>query len=166
MRISNNDDDIAGFVLGYQTGEFTAASAEYWLLSWTAGTNGSSTPGLSLQHVVGEVLSSTSLINGLGPVQSVTAAMTLGSTGWARDTTYAFDVKFRPDSLDVTVDGVLQFSETGVFSDGAFGFYNLSQSEVTYTADISPAAPVPVPASLLLLLAGLGGLAWGGRKPR
>lgn len=64
--------------------------------------------------------------------------------------------------MTVAVNGVEPFNTNGAFSDGRFGFYNYSQSNVTYAGiqdDILPPPPgVPEPAAWAMMLIGFGGL--------
>jgi hypothetical protein len=162
---SNNggDDDFIGFVLGYQSGELNSTSADFWLIDWKQGTQtfGGVTAdvGLSLSHVTGDIAGGPNATNSFwghdATVTEVQRATNLGSTGWATGQTYTFDLVFTSSLIEVFVDGVKELSYSGSFTDGAFGFYNYSQSNVTY-AGITEEAVIPLPASLPLLLAGLG----------
>ena len=75
---------------------------------------------------------------------------------------------FTDSLIEVFVDGELEISHSGSFADGAFGFYNFSQSQVRYagiTEEVLP-APVPLPAGLPLLVAGLGAFGWMRRRQK
>jgi hypothetical protein len=160
------DDDFIGFVLGYQDGEFNSSNADFWLIDWKlrAQSNvqlGDSSAGLALSHVTGD-MSNTSAGDfwaHSGTVNEVQRATSLGSISWVRNRTYTFDLTFTSTLIEVSVDGTKQISFAGNFTDGAFGFYNYSQENVTYAGITSAPAPIPLPAGLPLLLAGLGGLA-------
>ena len=73
-----------------------------------------------------------------GGVNEVARGTNLGSTGWADNTTYKFDLVFTSQLIEVFVDGLKEISvtasQTGVseFNDGAMGFYNYSQSSVLW----------------------------------
>lgn len=166
---TTSDDDFVGFVLGYQADEFNSSSADFWLIDWNQAVNGSSAPaGLALSHVTGDLSSASNndFWQHAGTVDEVARGTNLGATGWADRTEYTFDLTFTDSLIEVFVDGVLEISYAGTFGDGAFGFYNYSQSSVVYagiTADVLPSA-VPLPAGLPLLLAGLGAFGWMRRR--
>ena len=163
---TTRDDDYVGFVLGYNAGDLTNADADYLLIDWKQGSQfefgGLGQRGLAISQVSG------ALSDGSGPwwhdpsanVTELDRATNLGSTGWENNTEYALTLNFTSTLVEVFVNDTLELSVTGNFADGGFGFYNYSQERVRYagvTTDVL--APVPVPASLPLLLAGLGGFA-------
>jgi hypothetical protein len=169
---TTGDDDFIGFVLGYQADEFNSTNADFWVIDWKQASqtvNGGLAPvGLALSHVTGDVANgSTSAFDTLwshsGPVEEVARGATQGSIGWIDNQTYSFDLTFTDSLIEVFVDGQLEISHTGSFTDGAFGFYNFSQGPVRYagiTTEVLPTDPlpsaVPLPASLPLLMVGLG----------
>lgn len=163
------DDDYIGFVLGYQADELNSTNADFWLIDWKRATQtfGGVTAdvGLSLSHVTGDIQNGPNATNSFwghdATVAEVQRATNLGSTGWATGTTYTFDLIFTSSLIEVYVDNQLEISYSGSFSDGAFGFYNYSQQNVTYagiTEDVAPGA-VPLPAGAWLMLTALGGIA-------
>lgn len=172
------DDDFVGFVLGYQSDELNSTTADFWLVDWKRGNQtisdgGASREGkrgLALSKVSGDVANAAGTFGGFwdksGPVSEVQRATNLGDTGWVEGATYEFELIFTPSLIEVKVDGVTELSYTKVdnggleFTDGAFGFYNNSQQNVRYAGitDEVVIDPVPLPASALLLIAGLGGL--------
>jgi hypothetical protein len=187
---SDGDDDFIGFVLGFQPNDTTNSAADYLLVDWKKGTqffdfgSPSNTPGstalvgLAVSKVTGiptadEFWGHTDFASDTGGgLQEIARANTLGSTGWAYDTDYEFAFDFGPNNLDVYVDNVKQLSITGSFSNGRLGFYNFSQSSVTYSAFTlddgtypePPPTGVPEPMTILLLGFGLVGLAGCRRK--
>lgn len=161
---TTGDDDFIGFVLGYNTGEFDSSTADFWLIDWKQGDQpfygnigSAGSAGLALSHVTGNVGAApeSDFWNHLGTVNEVARATNLGSTGWADKTTYDFELVFTSSLIEVFVNGQKEISYAGSFTDGSFGFYNYSQNAVRY-AGITEEAVVPLPASLPLLLAGLG----------
>lgn len=157
------DDDYIGFVLGFDPGGVNGtASSDYLLVDWKRGTQGSGSTlarrGIALSQV-GDALSTNDYWAHSGGVNELARAATLGDTGWAISTTYSFDVSYTANRVQIWVNDVLQFDLGGNFSSGTFGFYNYSQQAVRYgTLDIEALPAVPLPASLPLLLAGIGGL--------
>jgi len=168
------DDDFIGFALGYQDGEINSASADFWLIDWKQGNQDGQTAGLALSHVFGDL--SSGLNTGTsgdwwqhsGPINEKLRASTLGTTGWADNVTNEFTLEFTSSLIKVSVNGTTELEYTSsdnggvAFTDGSFGFYNFSQTNVRYagiTEDVAPSAPVPLPASLPLMLAGLGAFA-------
>jgi hypothetical protein len=165
---TTGDDDFVGFVLGYQDGEFNSTSADFWLIDWKQNDQNPAIDGLALSHVTGDITASAAndFWQHVGVVNEVARATNLGSTGWADNTEYTFDLTFTDSLIEVFVDGALEISYSGSFTDGAFGFYNYSQGSVSYagiTEDVLPPA-VPLPAGLPLLLAGLGAFGWMRRR--
>ena len=183
--LSGGDDDFFGFVLGFEPGDSTSASADYLLLDWKGGsqffnftgnaatnaTPGSTAPaGLALSQVSGtpsadEIWGHVDFVeNPGGGVDELGRGDTLGGTGWAVGTEYDFRFIFTSTNIEVYVDDVLQLDIDGTFSDGRLGFYNFSQHQVRYSAfEIEP-APAPAPATVLLFAAGIAGLGSSRRR--
>jgi hypothetical protein len=168
---TTGDDDFIGFVLGYQDGEMNSTNADFWLIDWKQANQGAASVGLSLSHVTGDLTTGPGADPTFwahsGVVSEQQRGTNLGSTGWADNTLYNFELTFTSSLIEVFVDGVKELSLAGSFTDGAFGFYNYSQSSVQYagiTEDVLPPSPVPLPASLPLILAGLGALGLARRR--
>lgn len=175
------DDDFIGFVLGYSDGEMNSNAADFWLIDWKQNTQplgieGTANAGLALTHVSGDIAATTLTYGGLwgktGVASEKQRGANLGSTGWADNTEYTFDIEFTANLIQVKVNGVTELTWTntdngGTFGDGAFGFYNSSQNAVRYAGITSEVAPsIPLPAGLPLMLAGLGAFGWMRRKQR
>ena len=171
---TTGDDDFIGFVLGYNAGEFDSATADFWLIDWKQNNQTFSGEfagaGLALSHVTGDVATADEddFWGHVRTVSEVQRATNLGSTGWLDNTTYSFELTFQPNLISVSVNGNVELSYTSAmfgstFTDGAFGFYNYSQDRVRYAGIteevLPPSSEVPLPASLPLLLAGIGGVA-------
>lgn len=164
---TSSDDDFIGFVLGYQNGEMNSTNADFWLIDWKQGNQSGADKGLALSHVNGDLTSGPgadpTFWEHTGVVSEKQRATSLGSTGWNDRQLYTFELTFTNSLIEVFVDGNKELSLAGSFTDGAFGFYNYSQSTVEYagiTEDVLPPDPsvVPLPASLPLVLAGMGAL--------
>ncbi|MCP5161486.1 MAG: PEP-CTERM sorting domain-containing protein [Hahellaceae bacterium] len=188
---TTSDDDFIGFVLGYQTGELYSSAADFWLIDWKqgnqAGFGTTGLAGLALSHVTNTTNLAADFWGHTGGVDEIARATNLANTGWADNTAYAFDLVFTANLIQVSVNGLLELSVTAAqagvseFSDGAFGFYNFSQSNVLYSGvaaqdvpfcELNPQNPscnangVPTPAPLALLGFGLLALGYTKRKVR
>lgn len=167
---TNSDDDFIGFVLGYNDGDLTNPLADYILIDWKQATQafsgGVGLVGLAISRVTG-ALSFNDGWRHEGNVEELQRAATLGSTGWTNFGIYEFDIAFTATNIVVWVNGVEELNITGTFSDGSFGFYNLSQANVLYSAvDEDVAPPLPEPGTLVLFGLGLAALGLAGRRRR
>ncbi|MCP4090835.1 MAG: PEP-CTERM sorting domain-containing protein [Gammaproteobacteria bacterium] len=177
---TSSDDDYIGFVLGYQNGELNSGAADFWLVDWKQGTQtyngGTGKRGISLSHVTGGTSSApwNDYWAHTGVVSEKIRGTNLGDTGWADNTSYTFDIEFTSTLIKVIVDGITELEWTnvnngGLFSDGAFGFYNMSQGTVRYAGITEETAPsaVPIPAALPLFGTGLAFMGFfGWRRKR
>ncbi len=141
VTVSAADDDFFGFAIGVEPGDSSNAAASYLLLDWKQGDQVHVTPaieGMALSQVSGvpswdEFWSHSDEVDGDGFVTELARAATLGNQGWEEDVTYEFLVQLADDSsLQVLVDGLLEFELPGPFADGSFALYNLSQVEVLF----------------------------------
>lgn len=184
IEVSGTDDDFIGFLLGYQPDDINNTAADYLMIDWKARDQSfnfgapSSKPGstaeegLAASRVSGiptadEFWGHTDFTeNSDGGVEELARGMTLGSTGWMRNTVYEFVFDFGPGNLQVYVDDMLEFDLSGDFENGRLAFYNFSQAGVTYSgfeSEEGSFTPVPAPTTAVLLIAGLLGLLAGRR---
>lgn len=156
LTVGGGDDDLVGFVLGFDPGDTTNPNADYLLVDWKRGTQGfnfgapscttgsTCLRGLAISRVEGVPtadefwghvnLDAAPCSTSTDRVTELARGNTLGSTGWNANTPYLFRFDFTPTQVDVFVDGVLELSVSGQFEAGRFGFYNFSQGGVTYEA--------------------------------
>lgn len=167
---TTGDDDFIGFVLGYQAGELRSATADYWLIDWKQGDQGSAVDGLALTHIINGVSTDAFWSHGTGAVE-VARGTNLGSTGWLDNTKYSFDIIHTASLIQVKVNDVIELSVTAAqagvseFADGAYGFYNYSQSNVLYAGiEERVVTGIPEPTTLAVFGLALLGLARKNKK--
>jgi len=145
----NNDDDLVGFVFGYQD------PGHFYLLDWKMQTQddnacGLAEQGISIKTVAADysgpesgVLEASQpfddedLWNTEGTEGKVTLLHHEETEGWEFEKEYEFILRFDPGSFTVTIkDGEETiFCETlndTTYQNGKFGFYNFSQAPVVY----------------------------------
>jgi hypothetical protein len=144
-RDPTGDDDFIGFVLGYNSGEISSPASDYFLIDWKqrdqCGKNGElGKAGIAISRVSDSTRPWYEFWDHTGGVQEIQRGATLHSTGWADETEYTFSIVFTDNLIELTVDGSKELSITPadvgltVFEDGSFGFYNMSQANVLYSA--------------------------------
>lgn len=148
-----NDDDLVGFVFGYQSpfGSLTSPTNTYvksFVFDWKQSTQNfmglTSFEGFALYEVDG-LFDFTNIVGSGGGVvypelwervnsPTVTVLDTdYGNNGWNDFQQYNFQLKYTADSIIIWIDGNKIFEETGCFEPGRFGFYNHSQDNVIYS---------------------------------
>lgn len=170
---NSTDDDFIGFVLGYQNDELRSATADYWLIDWKKGDQnftGLAKEGLSLSHVTNGTLASAFWNHTDAGITEIARANTLGSTGWENNISYNFDIVHTASLIEVKVNNIVELSVTAAdagvteFFDGAYGFYNYSQDNVSYAGitdrviPVPPVNSVPEPSTLAIFALGIAGL--------
>ena len=131
--LESQDDDFFGFALGFEPGDSTSASADYLLIDWKKfdqNFDGSlAREGLAVSRVTGVPTDPfPNFWDHSGQVEELQRAVSLGSTGWANDEPYTFDVSISENSLVISVNGSEEFNLTGDFSDGRLAFYASAQA--------------------------------------
>ncbi|MFT5686129.1 MAG: cysteine-rich repeat protein [Myxococcota bacterium] len=130
---TTTDDDFIGWVVAYESGDNEAEDAEWLLFDWRQNTQElygcDGEEGLSYSHIDGPIEHPADLWCHEGDVAKVSRGNNLGGTGWDDETTYTIELTYTTTGFDVFVDGSLEFSETGPFPEGNFGFYNFSQQK-------------------------------------
>jgi hypothetical protein len=151
------DDDVIGFVLGFEPGDAQIfSSADYLLIDWKGTTQGfdfddfgtanfhhNQTPtgqmplGLALSRVTGSPTAdelwqhADYAENATGGVVQLARGTTLGSTAYNRvEGSHVFDIAYTPTNVTVRVDGVEQFNQPGSYPDGRFGLYSAWMGDV------------------------------------
>jgi len=165
-----SDDDFVGFVLGFNAGDGSNAAADYLLIDWKQATQtyggGVGQVGFAISRVTGG-FNFNDFWRHEGVVTELQRGATLGSTGWADNTTYTFDLIFNPNNVQVFVNGVQEIDINGVFENGSFGFYNFSQARVRYAGiEQNASPPIPEPTTAALLGMGVLGAALRRRMTR
>ena len=133
---TEDDDDFIGFVVGYSAGDATNPSADWILFDWKQDTqyirSDYSYVGLAMSRVTGAT-AENDLWHHAGSVSEIARGAVSGSVGWDDETTYTIELSYSTTQVQVWVDGVLEFDETGTFPEGQVGFYGLSQSDLVYS---------------------------------
>lgn len=121
---NDGDDDYIGFVMGKQD------LNNFYLWSWKKGNQGAGKKGHTFAKVTGGV-------NVIGWDTHVTKTGysvidTDLKKGWMYDKKYHFRIEYKRDNVRLFIDGKLLFDVDDTFPKGGVGFYNNSQSKVTY----------------------------------
>ena len=161
------DDDVVGFVVGFNTGETViGATGEYFLIDWKGATQafdfvdsgggptfhsltgtGNMPAGLALSRVNGsanadELWQHVDLAaSPSGSVTQLARGATLGATPYDRSGfgTHQFDIAITDHEIIVKVGGVEQFAYAGTFAPGSFGLYSAWQGPTATFSDFDSA---------------------------
>ena len=141
-RSTDNDNDFYGIALGVDAGEFEGSNPDFLFIDWKQGTQnafGENAPlGLALSHAIGGSLSTGEMWGHVGDVTELARGATRGSTGWAQNTTYTWDVDYSSNRLVVSIDGVQEFDLTPAdvglseFPAGKVALYTFSQPDTEF----------------------------------
>jgi len=133
---TTSDDDIIGFVFGYQD------PTHFYLFDWKQGTQGlcggTADAGMTVKVVNADTdLTCVDLWNTDGQPDRVTN-LYHNTIPWEDNTTYGFTLDFQPGTIGIEVsqgDTVLDsiVVQDATYASGPFGFYNNSQNAVRYT---------------------------------
>ncbi len=158
ITVSGSDDDFIGFVLGYNSGDFSSSLTDFLLVDWKASDQnffgGLALEGLAINRVTSTAGGEADFWLHEGGVTELARGNNLGDTGWVRNQTYDFELTFTDSLVEVFVDSILEISLTAAdagvaaFNNGAFGFYNYSQASVTYGAITEDVLPDPCATNL------------------
>jgi hypothetical protein len=152
MRVdpAGGDDDVIGFLLGWQPGASTSATADFLLVDWKKTTQafqdwGTAQAGLAISRQTGPMTRGY----GNAPIDlwshtlnctELARSPTHGSSGWDFGVDYFFRVVYTPTSVDIWLNGQPQWSLTGSFPPGRFACYNFSQSRTAFRFPLPGAA--------------------------
>jgi hypothetical protein len=164
IRVASTwDDDYIGFVMGYNSPLDNGQAMDFVLFDWKSADQDLAKEGFALSRVQGNITNYVpGFTNHTDSAGFDALATSFGSTlGWTANTSYDFEIKYMSDRVTVLVTGGVYKAPTavldvaGVFPEGRFGFYNLSQEGVTYSGYTVEQLPVPEPSSIWMALAGM-----------
>jgi large repetitive protein len=158
------DDDFIGFALGFDPGDQSSNTADYLVVDWKqlaqGGVPNNVPVGLRVAHVRGVPFAADHMDHGIPQrrcdnattscVRQLATGIQFGATGWADNTAYTALVTYRPDRLEIVIDGRLELALApgdfpgefagNVFPGGQMGFYTHSQEQVQLV-NLAPFGP-------------------------
>jgi len=140
---AGGDDDVCGFMIGWAPGDASNPAPDYLLVDWKKTTQayqnwGTAIEGLALSRVTAPFTRGSGggpidLWSHTGGCAELARGNNFGGVGWIHATDYHFRVLFTASSLDVWVNGALEFHLTGAFNtSGRFACYQFSQHLTSY----------------------------------
>lgn len=144
FRSDNADDDLIGFVIGYNAPFTNNTDHDYILFDWKQGqqtVNGYlSEEGMTLSRIDGTITGAGNTYpqyffghTGPNPPLEVLGTHYGAGTGWTRSNDHQFRCIYTQNRITIYIDGNLVFDVADCFKPGRFGFYNYSQPDVTYS---------------------------------
>lgn len=137
------DDDIIGFVFGYDSAAATTPTAmKSYVLLWKGRTQGGSVEGLRLLYVDGDYRNDldadadTFFWDVTDPRVTIVGEDTGEDTGWRRRD-HRFSLLYTADKIEIWIDGVKRIDVDAASlpqtpAPGRFGFFNYSQPQTEY----------------------------------
>lgn len=135
------DDDLIGFVFGYQSPiadkKHDEAEYDFLLFDWKCHDQDAAREGFALSRVKGNFQNSDPEKDGFWDHTSTPKFQTLATDfgpgkGWRHNKEHQFELTYTRSRVKIAMDGKLIFDVKGVFPPGRFGFYNYSQPMVHY----------------------------------
>ncbi|MCR9821585.1 conjugal transfer protein TraN [Vibrio parahaemolyticus] len=132
---TDEDDDYIGFVFGVpeKGADLTDPDNSYFVVSWKQGNQEGAAKGLVLAKVTGPmgvIPKKHQLSKDDGTYEVL--ATNLG-TGWADKKEYEFQLDIEPEHFTLSINDKVWIDTDGEFHSGRVGFYNSSQSDVSYS---------------------------------
>lgn len=135
---TTNDNDWIGFVFGYESPDSSTNDYDFYIFSWKqedqnfSGYLGSE--GYTLARVDGAVTNLPEAFSGFtGPYVDVIGSQYSNTSGWNDQQTYSFELTYTNTRTVIVINGDTLFDVYGCYVPGRFGFYNYSQSDVSYS---------------------------------